>query len=617
MVQTRKFSQFVDGGNVQTGDIIVGLRNGMNTKFNFVGSGGSGGSVTIDIDQDTHNLEPGHWVRINAVGDFVKAQSDTDEHAEVVGMVIAAPNNNQFTLQVVGYVPPGILAAPISPVPLTKGNVYFLSDVNPGLMQDAPASDLGEVRLPLFQAYTENSGFIRQFTGVILSDPLGEGGGGGGGGNGEPVKTTFPIANSFSIGQVVYNSGIGLTQYSLAKADNVAANSEKAIGFIVAPTDPTQFTIQQSGWCTEFTTLGLSATTQYWLSSTVAGALQNTAPTTAGHWTKPMVQMVTTDSGWILPQRPLQVESAPDNIVKQLIPDDAMNPFSLGDVVYVSAANTYARANANGAIANREKAVGFIVATNATDPVNVPPNFVILQQSGYTQALLGIVPAITGGQHYWLSAGASPANDGKIVSVEPTAVNTYSKPMLYAINANGGWILPQKPTLNIAPPGGGGSIIQYQSKSITDFHDLFPLPVYPLWIDIPTCTITITPSSASSRIALNFMVNWTSNLPTITFFRIARNGNEIPAAIFSDPSDPALPRTTFSGAAVTAFAPSGSLTFENLALIFTDSPNTTLPITYSVQVANPSAPSSKHIYLGTKSPGTITAITHLVAMEVA
>src|SRR5690606_12512607 len=37
LVPDQKFSTFDNGGDLQVGDIIVGLRNGLNTRFNYTG----------------------------------------------------------------------------------------------------------------------------------------------------------------------------------------------------------------------------------------------------------------------------------------------------------------------------------------------------------------------------------------------------------------------------------------------------------------------------------------------------------------------------------------------------------------------------------------------------
>lgn len=56
-----QFSNFVDGGDLEINDIIVGLRNGVNTRFSFVGSPGiclplSGGTMSGSIDMASHSI---------------------------------------------------------------------------------------------------------------------------------------------------------------------------------------------------------------------------------------------------------------------------------------------------------------------------------------------------------------------------------------------------------------------------------------------------------------------------------------------------------------------------------------------------------------------------------
>jgi len=57
----QKFSGFADGGNLAINDIVVGLRNGVNTRFNFDGFPGvylplAGGTMTGTINMDTNSI---------------------------------------------------------------------------------------------------------------------------------------------------------------------------------------------------------------------------------------------------------------------------------------------------------------------------------------------------------------------------------------------------------------------------------------------------------------------------------------------------------------------------------------------------------------------------------
>lgn len=56
-----KFSTFVDGGDLDVGDIVVGLRDGLNTRFNYTASPGlylplAGGTMSGGIDMDNNAI---------------------------------------------------------------------------------------------------------------------------------------------------------------------------------------------------------------------------------------------------------------------------------------------------------------------------------------------------------------------------------------------------------------------------------------------------------------------------------------------------------------------------------------------------------------------------------
>src|SRR5690348_810738 len=56
-----KFSTFVDGGDLTVGDIIVGLKDGLNTKFSFNGVPNTylpllGGTMQGGIDMDSNSI---------------------------------------------------------------------------------------------------------------------------------------------------------------------------------------------------------------------------------------------------------------------------------------------------------------------------------------------------------------------------------------------------------------------------------------------------------------------------------------------------------------------------------------------------------------------------------
>lgn len=153
-----KFSQFVDGGPTAAGDEIVGLRNGINTRFDAPVQGGAI-LFSRNINQVAHGFIVGNVVRLNGAV-YVKAQADVDTNADVIGIVSGIVSPNEFTLQFGGYVS-GLAG-------LTAGDVYFLSEAVAGDMTDIPPVTPGQVWKPLFIADSATTGYWLNYIGKIL-----------------------------------------------------------------------------------------------------------------------------------------------------------------------------------------------------------------------------------------------------------------------------------------------------------------------------------------------------------------------------------------------------------------------------------------------------------------
>ena len=98
------------------------------------GGAGTGSDTDVsDIAQTGHRLAVGDWVRLDGT-DYVLAQADTEENAEVVGVVSAVADADNFTLTTGGLVT-GLSG-------LTAGTVYYLDPDTPGAITDTePTSD--------------------------------------------------------------------------------------------------------------------------------------------------------------------------------------------------------------------------------------------------------------------------------------------------------------------------------------------------------------------------------------------------------------------------------------------------------------------------------------------
>jgi len=235
------------------------------------------GATLLVVDQIAHGLVVGDWVYLNGVN-YEKAQANAEATSFVVGVVVVQPNSDNFTLQMDGNAT-GLTG-------LASGTVYYLSASVAGGIQNTAPLDPNLV-VPVMAANANNSGIL-----------LGLGQLGGSGGGGASVGTTHDItgqANTFAGGEIVRFDGVN---YVLAQAD-IDDNSHVAGIIAVTPTPTgTTFTVQQSGYMTGLS--GLTPGEFLFLSTTVAGATQNTVPTGGEEVAVAVFIPDTTTGGWVL-----------------------------------------------------------------------------------------------------------------------------------------------------------------------------------------------------------------------------------------------------------------------------------------------------------------------------
>ncbi len=403
-----------NGDGSTPGPITIGLAT----------PGGGGGGATIKtIAQAVMNFGVGDWLRIDdhPTEVYVLAQANNDTNAETVGVCVAQDLlAGTFTLQQAGWT--NVFAG------LTKRQVYFLSELVAGEMTTVEPTG-SNVSRSVFVADSTTSGWVYPHRPVIESGCLEcEGSNGGGGSN--VVVVSGGTAVDFTgadIGKAIYISGTNA--YSLAKADDEL--KARAVGLLVAYTDANNFSYQTAGFSDVFT--GLTGGTTYYLSPTTAGALTATKPTQANQWVKPMLVAINAGDGLILEQLPMPIADG----VSKIYVNQAASSFVAGDIVYISAANTYAKAQANALVTSR--AVGIVVWASGTE--------FVIQTSGFTTAITGKTP----GSQYWLSSGTP----GAMTTVEPSA-GLVSKPIYVALTADSGYIVEQRPMLQPNANGGGG-----------------------------------------------------------------------------------------------------------------------------------------------------------------
>lgn len=132
---------------------VAGVVHGVGT--------GTGTAFTIEINQTAHGLSVENFVRIDALGDYQKAIADIADNAEVVGVVIAVQDANNFTLQFGGEV--DIFSG------LTPGQAYFLSASTAGGYTSTPPDIGNQISKPVFIAHTTTNAFLFNMRGLEIS----------------------------------------------------------------------------------------------------------------------------------------------------------------------------------------------------------------------------------------------------------------------------------------------------------------------------------------------------------------------------------------------------------------------------------------------------------------
>jgi hypothetical protein len=127
------------------------------------GAAGSTDSMHVNKTQTAHGFSVGNVLRVqNSATTYIKAQADTAANAEVIGIVSAVIDANNFTIIMFGYVT-GLSG-------LTKGAVYFLSDTTAGLLTTTEPTPNGvKVSKPLLIAESTTTGFFTNGRGFIKS----------------------------------------------------------------------------------------------------------------------------------------------------------------------------------------------------------------------------------------------------------------------------------------------------------------------------------------------------------------------------------------------------------------------------------------------------------------
>lgn len=148
-------------GDADPGDVDEALDDlaGRVETLEGAGGGGSADAVTKSITQAGHGLIVGDWIRLSS-GDYVEAQANSAANAEVVGVVSAVADVDNFTLTVAGRVT-GLSG-------LTAGTVYYLDASTAGAITATEPTG-ANVSKPVLTADSTTSGWVLQMRGTIAA----------------------------------------------------------------------------------------------------------------------------------------------------------------------------------------------------------------------------------------------------------------------------------------------------------------------------------------------------------------------------------------------------------------------------------------------------------------
>jgi hypothetical protein len=115
-------------------------------------------------------------------------------------------------------------------------------------------------------------------------------------GSGGTTNYITQSSHGFVVGDVLYYTG---STYAKAKAD--ADSTSEVVGVVSEVTTTDKFILTSAGFVSGLS--GLTAGSTYFLSSTSAGAITTTEPTTTGYVSKPVLLAVSTTTGYVVQHR--------------------------------------------------------------------------------------------------------------------------------------------------------------------------------------------------------------------------------------------------------------------------------------------------------------------------
>ncbi len=153
-----KWSQFPDAGTIVSGDTLVGIRGGVNVRFD-ASTLLSPTSLVLPVTQAAHGFVAGNIVKFNGLI-YVLAQANTAANANVFGIVSGVVDANHFDLTLSGMV--------VTLTGLIAGSVYYLNPTVAGAMTVTAPVTPGQIYKPVLIANSTTSGVWLNYQGNQL-----------------------------------------------------------------------------------------------------------------------------------------------------------------------------------------------------------------------------------------------------------------------------------------------------------------------------------------------------------------------------------------------------------------------------------------------------------------
>lgn len=122
---------------------------------------GGGSATTTAVAQVAHGLAVGDVVKLSGSNTYAKAQANSAANAEVVGIVSAVADADNFTLTTGGEIS-GLSG-------LTANTVYYLSPSSAGALTATEPSTVGQVSKPILNAKTTTTGYVFNMRGATVT----------------------------------------------------------------------------------------------------------------------------------------------------------------------------------------------------------------------------------------------------------------------------------------------------------------------------------------------------------------------------------------------------------------------------------------------------------------